>query len=483
MKIIHKYIIKEFLKPFASTFLISLFILVMQAIWLIFDSLAGKGMTPGIMAKYVFYVSVVTVPQAIPLATLLASIMTMGNLSEKYEFAAIKSAGISLQQLLKPLIILVVFLSFINLYFLNYAFPWAVMHQKNLYKNIKEQKPALAFIEDTFNTEIPNYIIRFDKKYGPEENLLDNVLIYKTEGNKHLLAITAKKGKIITEEGSRYMKLDLEDGYFYNEHWRYSDNKEKRKRMPFSKTHFDRYTVNMDISAFSHEGIDEIRFKSGRDMLSFKQLNIYSDSLKKKYDTYIENKALSILRKVKYNKLRPLPDSSVQKQHKTTLPILDNFEPEDRHLVIDNAIELFDRTYNSIKNKQSLMNRRKRLNLIDIEFHRRIALSFSALLLFFIGAPLGSLIRKGGFGLPMVTSIFVYLVYYFLSEFSKNMAEESTITHILGGWMSTIILFPLAFYLTYRATRDRGTIQIAPLIEFFKKKFRQKDLPPHENKP
>ncbi len=144
----------------------------MQALWLIFDDLAGKGITVAILFKYLFYVTIMTIPQAIPIAVLLSSIMTMGNLAENYEFAAIKSAGISLQRLLLPLFSIVVVLSFVNLYFLNYAFPWAVLKEKNLLINIKKQKPSLAFIEGTFNVDIPGYVIKFDEKYGKEGNLL-----------------------------------------------------------------------------------------------------------------------------------------------------------------------------------------------------------------------------------------------------------------------------------------------------------------------
>ncbi len=473
MKILHKYILRSFLRPFLSTFLIALFVLIMQAVWLIFDDLAGKGMTISILGKYVFYISIVTVPQAIPIATLLASIMAMGNFSENYEFAAAKSAGVSLGQLLRPLAIFVFFLSLVNLYFLNYAFPWAVMRQKNLYKNIKEHKPALALIEGSFNTEIPGYIIKFDKKYGKEENKLRNVLIYKHKNSKQLESITADNGIILSEEGSRYMTFRLFDGYFYQEHWKIHDPISKRNRMPFSSTHFDQYTVHLDISDFSNEGIDEIKYRSGRDMLSFKQLNIYSDSLKKTYDKYIRNKSGALYKSMKLKPTKHLhpKDSTTQAKapEKLKMPILENFEPKHQYQVIENALEKFKHSFRNVSNKNSLKYRRKRLNLIDIEFHRRIALSLSALLLFFIGAPLGSLIRKGGFGLPMVISIIVYLVYHFLSEFAKNMAEESSITHILGGWASTLIFLPLAVYLTYRATRDKGAINITPVLNFWKK--------------
>ena len=435
----------------------------MQFVWLVFDDLAGKGITMVILFKYIYYIIIIAVPKAIPIAVLLASIMAMGNLSENYEYAAIKSAGISLQRLLRPLFIVVILLSFVNLYFLNYAFPWAVLKQKNISYNIKKQKPALALVEGTFNSDIPGYVIKFDEKYGEENNQLKNVLIYKTSRvNSSVNTITAKKGIIATEENSKYMRLQLEDGYNYEEHWTRGSKKKERQRMPFSKTHFDKYTVNIDISSFNTDDLDKEKRKSDREMLSFKQLHHASDSLKIRYDEAIANKAKSIKIKVASNKLVPLSDSI---KTNIKLPILSNFDTKGQVKIIENAINKQRRSVENIKSYMKAFQwKRKQLNLIDTETHKRIALAFSALLLFLIGAPLGALIRKGGFGLPMVLAILIYLVYHFMSTFAGNMAETSTIDNRLGGWLSTIILLPFGIYLTYRATRDKGMINLSPII-------------------
>ena len=471
MKILNRYIITSFIKPFLFTFLIALFILIMQAIWLIFDELAGKGITLGILLKYVYYITIITIPRAIPIAILLSSIMTLGTFSENYEFSAIKSAGVSLQRLLLPLFSLVVVLSFVNLYFLNYAFPWAVLKQKNLYSNIKKQKPALAFVEGTFNTDIPGYVIKFDEKHGEEENQLRNVIIYQTKiNNGSINTITAKNGIISTEEGSKYMSLDLKDGFYYEEHWNRGSKKEERIRMPFSKTHFENYTVNIDISSFNTDDIDKEKFKSDREMLSFQQLNTYSDSLKTVYDNFVINKANTITDRVKARKLAPKHDSIPDNQ--VALPILSNFKTKKQVQVLESAINALNRTLDNFSNSEIQYKRkRKYLNMIDTETHKRISLAFSALLLFLIGAPLGSLIRKGGFGLPMVLAILIYLIYHFLSTFSANMAETSTINYLIGGWFSTLLLLPFGIYLTFRATQDKGMININLYLDKIKKIF------------
>lgn len=470
LKIIDRYILGSFLKPFLSTFLIALFILIMQALWLIFDDMAGKGITVMILLKYLFYVTIMTVPQAIPIAVLLSSIMTLGNLAENYEFAALKSAGVSLQRTLLPLFSLVIIFSFVNLYFLNYAFPWAVLKEKNLLINIKKQKPSLAFIEGAFNTDIPGYVIKFDEKYGEEDNLLKNVLIYQTKKQKSINSITAEKGTIATEEGSKYMSLLLENGYFYQEHWHIGSKKKVREQMPFSITHFDEYTVNIDISSFESGDLGEERIKDSRQMLSFKQLQIYSDSIKIVYDEYINNKAKTILKKARGNKLVPLADSLPKPNF--TLPILSNYQTDEQIKILRSATNSLSQTLKNFSDSEKGYKwKRKKLNLLDTEFHRRIALSFSALVLFIIGAPLGSLIRKGGFGLPMVVAILIYLVYHFLSTFAGNMAETSTIDNKLGGWLSTIILLPFGIYLTYRATQDKGAFNVDILFDWIKNLF------------
>lgn len=470
LKKLDRYILGSFLKPFLSTFLIALFILIMQALWLIFDDMAGKGITVPILFKYLFYVTIMTIPQAIPIAILLSSIMTLGNLAENYEFAAIKSAGISLQRLLLPLFSIVIIFSFVNLYFLNYAFPWAVLKEKNLLINIKKQKPSLAFVEGAFNTDIPGYVIKFDEKYGEEENLLKNVLIYQTKNRKNINSITAKKGTISTEEGSKYMSLLLEDGFYYQEHWHIGSKKNVREQMPFSKTHFEQYTVNIDVSAFESGDLGEERIKDSRMMLSFNQLQVYSDSLKITYDEYINNKARTLEKKARATKLLPLHDSLPNPTYK--LPILSNYKTKEQVQILEAAVTRLTQTLKNFSDTEKGYKwKRKKLNLLDTEYHRRIALSFSALLLFIIGAPLGSLIRKGGFGLPMVVAILIYLIYHFLSTFAGNMAETSTIDNRLGGWLSTIILLPFGIYLTYRATRDKGALNIDILLDWIKNIF------------
>ncbi len=457
MKILNKYILKSFLVPFLATFFIILFVLVMQMLWLQFDKIAGKGISLLYIFKFLGYLAQMQVPLALPIAILLSSIMALGTLSENYEFAAVKSAGISLQRFIRPLIILMIVLSGLNFLFLNYAFPRAAFKFKNMLVEMQKTKPALALVPGTFNTEIPGYSIKFSEKYGEEDNLLKDVHIYYDldKGKANLKVIKAKNGEITTEEGSKYMTLILKDGYHYEELVKRKSSYKEKQRMPATKAHFDEYLVNIDVSKLNNINTED--YKKDREMLSLKQLSYYTDSLKVPYDKYIITKAKIFLDRVgiqaTYNDTIDMSDI-----HKE---VFENYDSIGKSRVINNAIDLSNRTLIDIKGfKLLLKNKRKFLNVYNTEYHRRLAFSLACLLLFFIGAPLGSIIRKGGFGLPMILAIVVFVIYFFISTLGKNMAHSSTVTAALGGWLSTIILLPLGLLLMKRATKDKGIFNI-----------------------
>ena len=296
MKILDKYILKTFLVPFVATFLIVLFVLVMQVLWQTFENIAGKGISLPFILKFLYYTTLIITPQALPIGVLLSSIMALGNLGENYEFAAAKSAGISLQRLVRPLVFLTIILSGINFLFLNNIYPYAVLKQKNLYLNIKKKKPAMALVPGSFNSDIPGFQIKFDEKYGEEENLLKKVLIYDlTAGKGNQKVITAERGKIISEEGSRYMTFILYDGYYYEEHVKSAKTAIKKKKMAASNATFKEYEFNIDISSVSSDGgLDETKHTKNFMMLSLNQLGDTIPNLKASYDEVLFLKSKNI---------------------------------------------------------------------------------------------------------------------------------------------------------------------------------------------
>jgi len=509
MRILNRYIIKSFLTPFLATFLVILFVLIMQALWLQFDKIAGKGISLLIIFKFLGYLSLMMVPTALPIAILLASIMTLGTLAENYELAAVKSAGISLRRFIVPLLFLMLLLSAFNYLFLNYVFPYASLKSQNLIYNMKMKEPGLALVAGTFNTEIPGYTIKFDEKYGEDENLLKNILIYQVGNNEvNNKVITAKKGTIMNEEGSRYLTLILEDGHYFEDIEKRRATVDERMRMPFSKADFKDYTVNIDISNIGDFDPDEVKFNTGKEMLSLGQLEFYIDSLSPHFKTYIKSKgdrfylvmrantlsADSISKNIvstetlkqdsinnyAYAKYSKLNDSLISDSIKMiaakkiardvdsaityTIPktklkknILDNFDTYRQSQVFDNAIVLAQSNIDNLNSYKDLaIGKEKIINAYNTEYHKRLAYSVACLVLFFIGAPLGSIIRKGGFGLPMIVAIIIFVIYFFLSTLGKNMAESNKIPPFLGGWLANFVLLPVGLLLLRRATRDKG---------------------------
>ena len=472
LKIFDKYILKSFLQPLLATFFVVLFVLVMQALWLAFDEIAGKGIDLFFILNFLWYLALMLTPTALPIGILLSSIMALGNLSENYEFAAMKSAGISLKRIIRPLVILTILLSGLNFIFLNNIYPWATLKQKNLYLNMKMKKPALALVPGAFNTDIPGFSIKFDEKYGKEENLLKNVQIADLNAGKgKIKVITAKKGIISSEEGSKYLTLTLEDGNYYEEHIKRNMTQKDREKMPASNATFEKYTINIDISSFNDdESLKDEKIKEHHGMLSIKQLDSISEAKKIHYDEYLSNRARTFYLNVNANKLYQYPDSLIIE--KLAPEILDNFNPQNKNIVISDAIQsvkrISDRSNNEIK---GFKDQRKLLNLYDFEYSYRISFALACLVLFFIGAPIGSIIRKGGFGLPMLIAIFIFVIYFFISQFGKNLSEESAISALLGSWLSTLILLPFGFLLTRRATQGMGIFNIDAIFDNIKNFF------------
>lgn len=480
MKIIDRYILKSFFKPFIATFLIIIFVLVMQNLWKVFDSIAGKGISIIFILKFLYYTALSLIPHALPIAVLLSSIMTLGNMGENYEFSAAKSAGISLQRLVRPLGILAILLSIVNFFVLNNVFPYAVFKQINLQQNIRKKQPEMALVPGSFNKDLPGFQIKFDEKYGEDENMLKNVLIYDlTKNNGNQKVITAERGKIVSEEGSRYMTMTLYNGYYFEEHVKSAKTPQKRKKLPASSATFKEYEFNIDIGDTMNDGkLDSINGKGSPMMFSLKEIGDTIPKLKQNYDERIAMRAKNIFANTWARDLYKVPDS-VKRTVLDSINILNNFDLPAKINILNSATTKSSRALSNLKNYSgSLKWKRKVLNFYDIEYYNRVAFSLSCIILFFIGASLGSIIRKGGFGLPMVLAIGIYVVYFFSNSFGRNLAEESTISSLLASWISAILMIPVAVLLTRRATQDKGIFNfdafVQPITSLINKYFIKK---------
>ncbi|WP_373940824.1 LptF/LptG family permease [Polaribacter sejongensis] len=367
MKILDRYILKTFLVPFIATFLIVLFVLVMQVLWQTFENIAGKGISLPFILKFLYYSTLIITPQALPIGVLLSSIMALGTLGENYEFAAAKSAGISLQRLVRPLVFLTLILSGVNFLFLNNIYPYAVLKQKNLYLNIKKKQPALALVPGSFNSDLPGFQIKFDEKFdeegkdGKEVSLLKKVLIYDlTAGKGNQKVITAESGKIISEEGSRYMTFILYDGYYYQEHVKTAKTNLQRKKMAASNATFKEYEFNIDISSVTgDDDLSKTDHTKNFMMLSLNQLSDTIPDLKASYDEALLLKSKNLYSTVVARDLYQYPDSL--KTENIDIDVLENFDLQSKINILNSATTKTERTLSSIKNGQSSIKYKRKI--------------------------------------------------------------------------------------------------------------------------
>ncbi len=529
MKILDRYILFQFLKTFIAVFSILIFIFLLQAIWQFIDDFAGKDIDLIVIFKFLIYYIPFQVPLLLPLAILVASIMTFGNFAENYEFAAMKSAGISLQRAMGSLIVFILLFAYATFLFSNTIIPWSERKAINLKWNISKSKPSMAIVENVFS-DIGPYSIKVDEKKGEKGEILKNVIIHKKNPKRvgNFTVIKAREGILLSDESSPVLSLKLIDGNYYNEI--IASSYKKRKKRPFVKSSFEEYIINIDLSQLNDTDMDAENVRHPYKMMDISALNKQIDTLSVKFNnakkSYLQvskkrngflDLSMNEARKVREERKRPKKvkepiDKKVKsnKENKTSKAIKDltskfpgaslnkdinikkrktriSHKKKDslkyEHLkvatrsmkldAIDSALidypkrnsdQIFSRSGSSVKGilrqverqKKSFQRRIKILNKAEMQLHDKYALSFACVVLFFVGAPLGALIRKGGIGLPLVIAMLLFLIYHFLNLFAKNSAETDNIPPFVGSWIATMIFLPLSIFMTYRATTDQG---------------------------
>jgi len=425
-----------------------------------------------VIIKFLVFYSPKIVPLVLPLSILLASIMTFGSFAENYEFAAMKSAGISLGRAMKALTVFIFLLSFAAFFFANNIIPKAEYKFINLRKDILQTKPAMAIAEGQFNT-IGNSNIKVDKKSGENGELLEGVTMHvkSNQGFGNKTVIKAKSGELKSEEGSNILKLDLIDGYYYEDI--YPKKYEEQHKMPFAKANFKKYRINIDLTNLNKsEEAGEI--VNTNTMLNVNELNFTIDSLQTSFNKDVVSFTENISQGIEYG-LKPKPITTNGK-FKSADDILASFSKEEKNRVYESALNNISSTDFSIQtNKNDLFEKQKNINKHWIALHEKFVVAFSCLLMFFIGAPLGAIIRKGGLGLPIVFAVLIFITFHFINTFGKKVAQENGMPPFLGTWLSSFILTPLAVSLTYRATNDIGVMVnfdwiTEPIMKLFSKK-------------
>ena len=492
LRILDQYILGRFLYNFISSFVILMFIFIFQTIWLFIDDLAGKGLDIIIIAKFIFYLLPDLTEKVLPLTVLLSSIITFGNFAENYEFAAMKASGISLQRSMLSLIIFVTFLGGITFFFANSVIPASQQKIYNLRRNIAKVKPA-AIIQEGVFSDIEGRSIKVEKKYGTNDRMLENVIIHeKSRLQKNSTVIKARRGEFISSEESDIIQLILVDGHYYEEIE--SKTSDEQRLQPFTRANFDSYTINIEIP--EPQDLEEDRNVTTDKMKNVNRLNKDIDSLKKnnikvinafsknitnrmgafvpiaEIDTVVEDSEVVIkqIPAAELNKKKPAEPLNIE----SSADIFNLYKRWEKDQLLTSAKNSVTNILNSVTGKKEDLQRRYKIyNMHILSLHKKYALALSCIILFFVGAPLGAIIRKGGIGLPMVIAIILFLAYYFIGVFAGNYAKEGNIHPILGAWLSTLIMLPLSVYLTKRATADRGLMDFGYAIERFKGLFRR----------
>ncbi|WP_324325901.1 LptF/LptG family permease [Flavobacterium sp.] len=454
MKILDRYLLKSFLVTFASTFVILFFIFVLQVVWLFISELAGKDLDFILILKFLLFKMPSVFPLVLPLSVLLASIMTFGSLAENYEFAAMKSSGISLQRAMRSLIYFIFILSLLAFTFANNVIPYAEYKFINFRRNIAQVKPAMAIAEGQFS-QVGSYNIKVEKKSGDNGKFLKGVTIHELSpvGAGSNTVIKAKRGELISSEDSNILKLVLKDGNYYEDI--IPKKFEDRNKVPFAKSEFKRYVINIDLSKLNNTNLDEDQITNTNTMLNVNELRYTLDSLQKNYNKDVESIAENINQRSMMNS--PVLSTTTNMPNLSNSDILQNFSPAVKAQILRVATSTIDATNFTLESSNyELEDKRKNIDLHWIALYDKFVIAFSCLLMFFIGAPLGAIIRKGGLGLPIVFAILIFIIFHFINTFGKKVAQQDELMPFLGCWLSTIVLAPLAILLTKKATADKG---------------------------
>lgn len=489
MKTLDKYILFRFLYNFTSAFIILMVIFIFQAIWLFIDDFAGKDIDFFIVGKFLLYFSPSLIPTVLPLTVLFASILTFGTLAENYEFAAMKASGISLFRAMKSLVIFITFLSIGTFFFANNVIPAAEVKSYNLRRNIKHMNPALAITEGVFSPIGDEVNMKVGKKYGDNGQHLDNVMIHQLTKNINNKVIKSSQGELIGSTDSNILQLKLKNGSYYEDIK--SNKRSKNNNYPHVKAYYDSYTMFIDLSKFNEVDLEKEKFKNTFKMLKINELNYAIDSLKKdnlKIFTNIgENiyKRTGIINLYKHSnkttkrKTKKEPSKLAIKEFKDVSKNIDSMvlllgDDYKKYKIIDLAINTVKNTKESLKKKTRNLNLRVKLyNHHILSLHQKYALAFACFILFFVGAPLGAIIKKGGLGLPFVFAIILFLIYHFIGIFARNFSEDGSISPIIGSWMSTFVMLPLGIYLTNRATTDKSVFEFSNPLENIRYLFKK----------
>ncbi|MBL7827682.1 MAG: LptF/LptG family permease [Saprospiraceae bacterium] len=501
IKRIDKYLLKSFIGPFVVSFGIALFVLVMQFLWLYIDEIAGKGVGILIMFELIGYMSISTFPMALPIAILIASVMVMGNLAERYELSSMKSAGVSLIRIMAGLIVVAAGVSFFSYLCSDYIIPISNLKFKSRLTDIRRQKPALTLEKGIFNEDFRQFVIRIGDKERDGETISDVMIEDHTNAGKAKMnQILADSGQMYTTQNKRYFVMNLFNGTQYQEP---APQGKQNQKYPFIRTQFKSWTKVWDMKEFELVRSAEDKYSKQRAMLSMNELRENMDSMQIKMrdggQAAVDDITINLRRKIEPPKLEPakpssnsapqankqparqgpiLPKQELSKPLNQYASLIETFQGQYRFNLLKEAKTLSGSAKNTVETRLSQTeNRRKEWVKTGYELYIKYSFAIVCFVFLFIGAPMGAIIRKGGFGYPILVSIIFFVAFIFLTILCKKLAESYVMTPFWAAMMPCIGLVPVGFYLTRKAMNDAPVFsneRLSRVFNWMKQRFSRK---------
>lgn len=456
-----------------------MFILIMQFFWVYIDDLIGKGLSIWVILELLLYVSASLIPLALPLAILLSSLMTFGNLAESNELTALKSSGLSLYKIMRPLTVVVIFIAGFTFYFANYVIPVANLKWHSLIYDIQNTKLSTIITPGVYTKELEGYAIKV--KEG-NDSLFKNIIIHDHSMPTEYKTIKAKEARLYRSTNGMYLFFDLKDGAIYEELDIQSpiylpNGKEEpgtKSTRPSRISHFHRASYKMNVTGFKLNRTEEDVFTDKFEMLNVFQINAATDSLKLKQKkikaSFVEGIIASSGYFFKINSKDNQNMDMMGRKEKAKPINLNELTSAEKITATNECISKLRRLNNNLESQKEFM---KTISHEEdqywIEFHRKFALTYAIIVLFFIGAPLGAIIRRGGFGAPVVVAALIFMLYFVLISTGENLADSYVVAPWFGMWIAALFFTPIAVLITKAAADDSPIFGREFWGKFFKK--------------
>lgn len=460
IKKLDRFILGKFLLIFVGAFFICLFVFMMQSTWKFVDELIGKGLTIDVMARFFYYMGVALMPMALPLSVLLASLITFGNMGEQLELLAMKAAGVSLFRIMRPILFVVAFLTGTSLYFQNTVSPAAQLQMRTLLFSIKASSPAVDIPEGVFYSEIPNVNLYVQEK-NAETGMLYQMILYKTDqGFDRAQIVLADSGRIEITADKQHLRLRLWQGEMFENLQGQNMAGLQASSVPYDRETFLTKDILIDFDTNFAE-MDANQLSGMAQAKNWAQIEHSVDSMNHELDSL----GRTFYKTLRQNTFRTLGVNRAAKTApKDTITfdkILESVSPDQRRILSQQALFSVQQGKSELEFRRDMAEDTEGLVRRHwIEWHQKFTLALACLVFFFVGAPLGAIIRKGGLGMPTVVSVGIFIIYYIINTSSMKLARDGTINIPFGIWLSTAILTPLGVWLTYKSNRDSAAFNV-----------------------